>query len=333
MCEKMQLKTTLGFLLILFLAFTMITFSEAYAQTSYYVGLQGIAWDHSTLAVLIVTPQKSVNWWTSSYLNATLRAIGQWNNAIHDFSLNYSGFNYLTKVTLIPTVANTLRSGFDIYVNWTETSVDNTTEIGISRSVYRLPSTIINNTIILSAEDSQGYVLNELDMQNIALHELGHSLGLDHSNYNHDVMYPTYTPKKTVLQLSTLDVYGVSKVFAWISTSSQLSPSNIVVQKSMISLPEDISYVYLPISYDNLPSDSVPENSLRNPYLSSPLNFVQMLTNYCTAFLTLTLQSLRNLEILVPLTIMLVMLLIIVPVFVRSQKKKRKPLDSCETAI
>lgn len=327
--DKMQLKSTIGLLLIVFLAVTMITFSQASTQISYYAGLQGITWDHSTISVLIVTPQKSITWWTSSYLNATLRAIGQWNNAIHDFSLNYSDFNYLSKVALIPTVASTLKPGFDIYVNWTKASMDNTTEIGISRSLYRLPSTIINNTIILSSEDSHGYILNELDMQNVALHELGHSLGLDHSNYNRDVMYPTYTPKKTVQQLSTLDIYGVSKVFAWMSASDRFYPSNVVVEKSSITLPSNIAYVYLPISYDNVPIDSIPEDSVSNPYLSSPLNLIQAITSYCEAFLTFTLQALTNLEILIPLTVMILMLLIIVPLFISLQRKKRKIVDSC----
>ena len=30
-------------------------------------------------------------------------------------------------------------------------------------------------------------------MQNIALHELGHGLGLGHSNYTDDLMYSLYT--------------------------------------------------------------------------------------------------------------------------------------------
>jgi len=298
------------------------------------VDLQGITWDHPTISILVVTPQEGLTWWTSSYLNATLRAIGEWNNAIHDFTLNYSEFDYLSKVILFPTVASAMASGYDVYVNWTKTSLDNSTnEIGMSQSIYTLPSTIINNTVVLSAENSRGYVLNEVDMQNVALHELGHSLGLGHCNYDGDVMYHEYVPERTVERLSSLDLYGVSKVFAWMSTSTQYYPSNFALQKSSVTPPSKIQYFYLPISYEILPSGSLPENQATNPYLSSASNIAQTLLTYGSTLLTYAFQFLMRPEILTLAAIATPTLLVIGLLFIRSQKRKRQILDSSETPI
>ena len=63
-------------------------------------------------------------------------------------------------------------------------------------------------------------------MQNVALHELGHSLGLGHSNYTGDLMYAVYTMGIHRLKsISTLDVYGVATLFAWETNSTDILPN------------------------------------------------------------------------------------------------------------
>lgn len=249
----MKWKPILAVLLILSLTFVASDFSEAEAQAQYSLDLLGITWNHSTISVLII-PQESEFWWEPSYLNATLRAIGEWNNAILDFAFNYSDFAYLSRFRMVPTIAHVLDSGFDIYITWIEESTEMGIEaIGYSEAVYKPPCIIINNTISLAAKIPDGYVLNEIDMQNVAIHELGHSLGLEHSNYPDDIMYPNYTSRETIHALSSLDIYAVSKVFEWMSKSPQFSPPNTCPQKSPVTLPSSIPYQYLSISYEDLP--------------------------------------------------------------------------------
>lgn len=250
----MKSKTILSVLLILSLTFVVRDFSEAEAQAQYSLGLQGTTWDHSTISVCIV-PRESESWWKPSYLNASLRAIAEWGNAIQEFASNYSNFAYLSSIKMVPTITQALDSGYDIYITWIEECASAQT-IGRSQAVYKPPCIIINNTVCLAARIPGGYVLKEIDMQNVALHELGHTLGLGHSNYVGDIMYPTYTYRETVQALSSLDVYSVSKVFEWMSKSSQFSPSSTCPQESSVTLPSSIPYQYLPISFEDLPPQS-----------------------------------------------------------------------------
>jgi predicted Zn-dependent protease len=311
---KMKWKQALSVSLILSLMLLVSVLGEAQAQTQYSLDLQGLTWNHSTISVLVV-PQDNASWWKSSYLNATLRAISEWNNAIVYFARNYSNFAYLSSLRMIPTISHAMNSGFDVYISWIETSLNTgANEIGDTQTVYEQPYTIIKSTITLAAKDSQGYVLNEADMQNVALHELGHSLGLGHSSYLGDVMYPHYTPKQTVEGLSTLDVYGVSTVFQWMSKSSQFNPV------SSVTLPSNIPYQYLPISNENLPPPSS---------TPSPTPYQTVLT-YIRTLLTYILQFFLRPEFSIPLLIAILALL--VTEFVVATHRRRKEPQEIPTS-
>lgn len=164
----------------LVLAASFVSNSEVQGQSpdKYSLQLQGFVWNHSPLNALVVTADNE-SWWNPNYLNIMLRAIGQWNDAIAAFASNHSDFSYLSSLRIQSTVSNESQSGFDIYVNWVESPLSNTTdEVGLSQISPNYKSTIINCTTTLAAHTNHGDSLNEGDMQNVALHELGHSLGL-----------------------------------------------------------------------------------------------------------------------------------------------------------
>ena len=98
---------------------------HAQSQNNYFLEIQGIAWDHTTLSVLL-TPPLNASWWNAGFLNATLRAIGQWNDAINYFASNYTQYAFLTALKLQSTVAYQSEAGFDIYLNWTQSPLANT---------------------------------------------------------------------------------------------------------------------------------------------------------------------------------------------------------------
>ena len=84
----------------------------------------------------------------------------------------------------------------------------------------------MNSTTILATHSNHEVSLNEVDMQNVALHELGHNLGLGHSNYTGDLMYAVYTMGTSLESISTLDVFGVATLFAWETNSTDFYPIN-----------------------------------------------------------------------------------------------------------
>jgi len=230
-------------------------------QDNHYVILQGWVWNHTTLRALVVGSANE-SWWNPFYLNASLRAIGQWNDAISAFASNYSDFAYLSDLEIEVTVGSERLSGFDIYVNWTQYPLSNVAnEVGLSTIYPRRDSTINYSTISLATHTNHGDALREEDAQNIALHEFGHSLGLGHSNYTGDLMYATYSMGSSAEAISTLDVYGIATLFAWTLNSTNFFPvRNWLVQNKVI-LPLDIPYEGLPVSEQN----RYPQTTADNP--------------------------------------------------------------------
>jgi predicted Zn-dependent protease len=304
----MKWKLVLAVLLILSLMFATSDFSHGQAQTQYSLNLEEITWNHSTISVLIII-QDNESWWAPSYLNATLRAIGEWNHAILDFASNHTNHAYLSKLKMVPTVAHTIDSGFDTCISWTKRLLNATDNIGYTNTWHGVPSGIImNSTISLAAEDSGGDVLKEVDMQNVALHELGHSLGLGHCNYSGDVMYPRLTLNHPVEGLSTLDLFGVSTVFQWMSNSSNPPYSP---QQSSLTLPSSITYRHLTIAYEDLPPA---------PPSPSPL---QTLLTYILNLLTYVIRFILRPELLIPLLIVILVVVVVeILLFARVEKAK-----------
>ena len=248
----------------LFLAACFVSSSGVQGQSpdKYSLQLQGFVWNHSSLNVLVVTADNE-SWWNPAYLNTSLRAIGQWNEAIAAFISNYSDYSYLSSLRIQPTVSNTSQPGFDIYVNWTQSPLSNTTdEVGLSQISANYQNTIINCTVNLVAHTHHGNSLNEGDMQNIALHELGHSLGLGHSNYTGDLMYSTYIMGSSGEAVSTLDVYGVATLFAWELNTTSFYPVDGWLNVNSVILPSDIAYRGLPVSPENASPQTITNNSV-----------------------------------------------------------------------
>ena len=235
--------------------------------------LQGFVWNHSPLNALVVATDNE-SWWNPNYLNITLRAIGQWNDAIAAFVSNHSDFSYLSSLRIQPTVSNTSQPGFDIYVDWTKSPISNTTDdVGLTQIFPDYKSTIKNCTVNLAAHAHHGDSLNEGDMQNIALHELGHSLGLGHSNYTGDLMYAYYTRGSSAEAVSTLDVYGVATLFAWELNTSSFYPVNDWLKENSVILPSDIPYQGLPVS----PENARPQTLANNPVVQTLILMFEIL--------------------------------------------------------
>ena len=63
-----------------------------------FKGLSGA----TTLNALVDTADNE-SWWDTTFLNTSLRAIGQWNEAITGFAANYSDFSSVSSLKIQPT--------------------------------------------------------------------------------------------------------------------------------------------------------------------------------------------------------------------------------------
>lgn len=218
-------------------------------------------WNHAQLRALLIPPDNA-SWWNPSYLNDTLRAIGEWNDALSYFAANYSAYSYLSSVNIQGSVSDQMLPNFDINVNWTENAAGNNAyDIGLTttHSDNRHIKTLV--TITLGTRTIEGNTFGDTDAQNIALHELGHTLGLGHSNYTGDVMYPVYNILSPQSLVSTLDGYGISALFAWLQNPSQIYPVDAWLTQNTVMLPSSISFQYLPVQSQNNPPNT-PTNNL-----------------------------------------------------------------------
>ncbi len=136
-------------------------------------------------------------------------------------------------------------------------------------------------------------------MQSVAIHELGHSLGLGHSNYTGDLMYPVYNMGSPTIEISTLDVYGVATVFAWKTYSSTFYPVNSLANQ--VILPTSITYLGLPVSQQNSSPQTLANNSV-------------------VQFLILMFEVLIHPEIY-PFIVLFIVVLVIIAVFPMRRKR------------
>jgi hypothetical protein len=262
-------KSFVAVLMVLCLCFSVFALALVHAETEYDVGLQGVTWDDSVIDVLI-TPPSNVSWWSPSYLNATLHSISQWNEAIASFAGNHSDFAYLSGLRMVPQVSDSsAKADFDAYLSWIKEFGNVTCEAGLSRTTIKSAGIIANNSVTIAAYDCRGNVLSEADSQNVVLHELGHVLGLKHSNYTGDLMYFAYSLSSPVRAISTLDLYGVGVVFQWMAVSSEFDKDNMGSRVYSVSLPLEISYEHLEISEGNLPPQTLFEQVRNYLWLGS----------------------------------------------------------------
>ena len=260
-----------------FLAMDFLSANRVRAQNqeNYSLNILGITWSKSILNVLLITPSNA-SWWNPIFLNSTLRAIGQWNDAFSYFSSNYTSYSYMSAVRLWPTVSNQSLSGFDIYISWGIRSQNASNEIGedISSSLEKVSTTA---NITLAAEASHGNPLSDIDMQNVALHELGHSLGLGGTDtLSGDVMYCIYTLLSPPRLVSTLDMYALSAVFAWMQqNASEFYPVNAWLQSSPVTMPSNIPYTSLSVSSQN----AAPQTIASNPVIETLILMLEILVH------------------------------------------------------
>ncbi len=111
---------------------------------------------------------------------------------------------------------------------------------------------VIQNAKVQLLTKSDSRELNSNDMVNLALHEIGHAIGLQHTNED-DIMNPVLViPSKSVKEISTSNINNLKKIYE-LPAKSDLKISEVNATKfSFTRFDRDYFYLNISISLQNV---------------------------------------------------------------------------------
>jgi hypothetical protein len=206
--------------LILLCILMLLTQAEPIlAEPSYSIHLIGARWSRSNLGVAI--PAKP----TEAH-DAVVYAMNVWNLGQLWFNRKY--FPNSTAFTFAKDSKADIAIDFLPGIGFTPKSVP----IVVNHN-------ILSVSIRISVSGADGKPADQMLLQKIALHELGHALGLGHANFYDDLMYPViWSPERLP---STLDLYAVHLLATIIPNDAITLPTNIPYAKAPTSAVAEFS--------------------------------------------------------------------------------------------
>ncbi len=189
-----------------------------------------------------------MSWFKATFTVDVSNAIERWNEAISVYTDAY-GFRYLRQLHFTVSITGiNATSNPDIAISFLESDPN---FLGETRFRVPTPDYFFRNvTVRLATFDSTNTrQLTNVDMTNIALHEFGHALGLDHANSTltpdsfPELMFKDYPqqvggPNNILEEPSTLDMHALASVYSWLPGNPPSSGKPVTT----ITLPAGIPY-------------------------------------------------------------------------------------------
>lgn len=229
--------------------------SNAHAASAATIPTEGGTWTNTNITVVII-PQLNQPWFKASYSSDVSRAIARWTQSILVYTDAY-GSNYLRKLNFLTYVAGvnqSLPKNPDIQVEFIQLFGLGSQGLGLTSVQIQKNSGIFvapTTTTLAAYDPTNTTQLTDTDMINIASHEFGHALGLNHATVSvtddgtFELMFLSYrqavsNPRNSLEAPSTLDIYALSNIYDWLANPSGFSGTGH--SATVYSVPPGIAY-------------------------------------------------------------------------------------------